>query len=88
MREVQLDLIHFVLLRNSILTSIKQWPKQERPREKLIQQGADSLADSELLAIFLRTGCQGTDVVTLSRQLLTEFGSLRALFSLKIDNFS
>jgi DNA repair protein RadC len=63
------------------LTSIKEWPKQERPREKLIQQGAESLTDSELLAIFLRTGCKGMDVVSLSRQLLTEFGSLRSLFS-------
>lgn len=69
------------------MTAIKQWPKQERPREKLIQQGANSLSDSELLAIFLRTGCQGIDVVTLARQLLTHFGSLHALFSASENDF-
>ena len=69
------------------MTSIKQWPKQERPREKLIKQGSSSLSDSELLAIFLRTGCQGVDVVSLSRQLLSEFGSLRALFSANETDF-
>ena len=74
-------------MRSVNLTSIKQWPKQERPREKLIQQGANSLTDSELLAIFLRTGCKGVDVVTLSRQLLTDFGSLRALFSASETDF-
>jgi len=69
------------------LTAIKQWPKQERPREKLIQQGATSLTDGELLAIFLRTGCQGIDVVTLARQLLSHFGSLHALFSASEHDF-
>ncbi|MCY3228843.1 JAB domain-containing protein, partial [Acinetobacter pittii] len=37
-------------------TSIKNWPEQERPRERLLQQGPQSLSDSELLAIFLRSG--------------------------------
>ncbi len=37
-------------------TSIKQWPEQERPRERLLNQGAESLSDAELLAIFLRSG--------------------------------
>ena len=38
--------------------SIKHWPSQERPRERLLQQGAQSLSDAELLAIFLRSGSQ------------------------------
>ena len=38
--------------------SIKHWPEQERPRERLIQYGAHSLSDAELLAIFLRSGPQ------------------------------
>jgi DNA repair protein RadC len=35
---------------------ITDWPKCERPREKLLAKGADTLTDSELLAIFLRSG--------------------------------
>ena len=60
--------------------AIKDWPADERPREKLLQHGAAILSDAELLAIFLRTGVAGTSAVTLARQLLEQFGSLRALF--------
>jgi len=59
--------------------AIKDWPADERPREKLLQHGAAILSDAELLAIFLRTGVAGTSAVTLARQLLEQFGSLRAL---------
>ena len=59
--------------------SIRDWPAAERPREKLLAQGAVSLTDAELLAIFLRTGVAGKSAVDLARQLLAEFGSLRAL---------
>ena len=61
--------------------SIQDWPVPERPREKLIQKGAASLTDAELLAIFLRTGVTGLSAIDLSRQLISEYGSLRALFS-------
>ena len=59
--------------------SIKEWPEEERPREKLLRRGAATLSDAELLAIFLRTGVSGLSAVDLSRQLLQQFGSLRAL---------
>jgi len=59
--------------------TIKDWPADERPREKLLKQGAESLSDAELLAIFLRTGVTGLSAVGLARQLLRHFGSLRAL---------
>ena len=59
--------------------AIKDWPADARPREKLLQQGAQVLSDAELLAIFLRTGVTGLSAVELARQLLTHFGSLRAL---------
>ncbi|MFO7705489.1 MAG: DNA repair protein RadC [Halopseudomonas sp.] len=58
---------------------ITDWPLAERPREKLINQGAAALSDAELLAIFLRTGLPGRSAVDLARDLLTGFGSLRAL---------
>ena len=59
--------------------SIKEWPEDERPREKLLRQGPGGLSDAELLAIFLRTGVSGLSAVDLSRHLLQQFGSLRAL---------
>lgn len=58
---------------------IKDWPENERPREKLLQRGAGALSDAELLAIFLRTGCAGVSAVDLARQLLSHFGGLQAL---------
>jgi len=61
--------------------SIKEWPQNERPREKLLARGAETLSDAELLAIFLRTGLKGRTAVDLARDLLGEFGGLRALLS-------
>ncbi|MEP0357595.1 MAG: DNA repair protein RadC [Paraglaciecola sp.] len=66
---------------------ITDWPEQERPREKLLAAGAGSLNDSELLAIFLRTGISGYSAVDLARNLLNEFGSLRKLFSASEQEF-
>ena len=68
--------------------SIKDWPAQERPREKLLEQGAQALTDAELLAIFLRTGVAGKSAVDLARHLLGEFGSLRALLEADLAAFS
>jgi DNA repair protein RadC len=59
--------------------AITDWPTQERPREKLLQRGPSALSDAELLAIFLRTGITGKTAVDLARELLENFGSLRAL---------
>ncbi len=67
--------------------SILNWPVSERPREKLLKQGADSLSDAELLAIFLRTGVQGKSAVDLSRDLLLKFGNLRVLLESSQDEF-
>ena len=61
--------------------AITDWPALERPREKLLQLGAASLSDAELLAIFLRTGTRGRSAVDLARQLLVRCGSLSALFA-------
>ncbi|MCP4281819.1 MAG: JAB domain-containing protein [Alteromonas sp.] len=59
---------------------LKDWPKLERPREKLLHRGAHSLSDAELLAIFLRTGVKGCHVVDLARSLLKSFGSLAGVY--------
>jgi len=50
--------------------AITDWPEGERPREKLLEKGAESLSDAELLAIFLRTGVKGKSAVDLARDLL------------------
>lgn len=60
---------------------ITEWPSQERPRERLIAQGAAALSDAELLAIFLRVGVTGKSAVDLARELIDTFGSLAGLFS-------
>lgn len=61
--------------------AITDWPADERPREKLLAQGAQALSDAELLAIFLRVGVTGKSAVDLARDLLTGFGSLNGIFT-------
>ncbi|MDB6141725.1 MAG: hypothetical protein JWP80_769 [Pseudomonas sp.] len=68
--------------------SIRDWPAGERPRERLLELGAASLSDAELLAIFLRTGVTGKSAVDLARHLLKQFGSLRSLLEADLKTFS
>ncbi|RYZ70186.1 MAG: JAB domain-containing protein [Lysobacteraceae bacterium] len=58
---------------------IRDWPADERPREKLLARGPASLSDAELLAIFLGSGLRGRDAVQTARDLLASHGPLRAL---------
>ena len=60
---------------------IRDWPEEERPREKLLAKGSQALTEAELLAIFLRTGVKGKSALDLARQMLKEFGGLRALLA-------
>lgn len=55
--------------------SIRDWPAAERPRERLLERGAGSLSDAELLAIFLRTGVVGKSAVDLARHLLNRLAA-------------
>jgi DNA repair protein RadC len=66
---------------------INHWPEGERPREKLLQRGATSLSDAELLAIFLRTGVKGKSAVDLAREMLARFGSLTKLVAASQHSF-
>jgi DNA repair protein RadC len=56
---------------------IKNWPSDDRPREKLLKRGAGTLSNSELLAILLRTGVQGVSAIDLARQMMEKFGTFR-----------
>lgn len=60
---------------------IKEWPEDERPREKLQNLGADRLTDAELLALIIRTGdhASGQSAIDLGRGLIQTFGDLRRL---------
>ena len=58
-------------------TGIKSWPEDDRPREKLLKRGANALSNSELLAILLRTGVEGTSAIDLARQMLDKFDTFR-----------
>ncbi len=67
--------------------AISHWPSAERPREKLLAHGAQSLSDAELLAIFLRSGVAGNSALDLARDLLTDFGSLRGVLATDAGRF-
>ena len=58
---------------------IKDLPKTERPREKLVAKGAENLKDSEVLAILLRTGKAGKNVIEIASQILTKHSKKRLL---------
>jgi DNA repair protein RadC len=60
---------------------IADWPIEERPREKLIARGAESLSDAELVAILFRTGVRGRTAVDLARDALKQWKSLGALLT-------
>lgn len=68
------------------MRSIKNWPADERPREKLLASGAEKLTDAELLALIIRTGDSASQqsAVDLARSLLSRFGSLRQLSAASI----
>jgi len=60
--------------------AISDWPLAERPRERLLANGAKALSDAELLAVILRTGLRGKSAVELGRDLLARFGGVACLF--------
>jgi DNA repair protein RadC len=60
----------------AISIRIKDLPDSERPRERLVEKGADALKNSELIAILLRTGLKGVSAIQVAEQLLQKFGTL------------
>ncbi|MBN1063802.1 JAB domain-containing protein [Clostridium botulinum] len=67
---------------------IKDIPKNERPKEKLLSYGADTLNNSELLAIILRTGTKGENVLQLSNRLLSEFQGLDGILEASLEDIT
>jgi DNA repair protein RadC len=68
--------------------AINDWPVDQRPRERLISEGAQALSNAELLAVFLRIGVKGKDAVQLARDTVEHFGSLHGLFGASLKDFS
>jgi len=64
---------------------LKDQPVSERPRERLVARGPDALTHAELIAILLRTGLKGANVVLVGQMLLQKFGSLNALALATVD---
>jgi DNA repair protein RadC len=66
---------------------VKDWPAAERPRERLLNLGAEALSDAELLALFVRGGVPGHTALDVSRALLARFGGLRAALDADYRSF-
>lgn len=64
---------------------IRDYPVQERPRERMLASGADTLANHELLAILLRTGSKNESVLQLANRIIQHFEGLRQLKDATID---
>ncbi len=58
---------------------VKDLPKHEQPREKLIERGPESLRDAELMAVLLRTGIEGKNVIEVSKEILSKFPKKKLL---------
>lgn len=67
---------------------IRHVPPDERPRERLLSEGPQSLSNQELLAILLRTGTKQYSVLTLAQHLLTHFEGLRQLKDATIEEMT
>jgi DNA repair protein RadC len=67
---------------------INNWPEDQRPRERLIKYGVATLCDAELIAVFLRVGVKGKSAVDLANDMLARFGSVSALLSANLNEFS
>lgn len=62
---------------NGVLMPITDWPLEDRPREKLLHKGEQSLTDAELLAIFLKNGTREKTALDIARELLIDYGTLK-----------
>lgn len=68
--------------------SIKSWPEDERPRERLLKFGADELSTAQLMAIILRTGSREKSALELARELLTQFNGVKEIEAASLAEFS
>ena len=67
---------------------VRDYPLEERPRERMIKEGAEKLTNQELIAILLRTGTKNESVFELSSRILKEIGSLRRLTDASVEELT
>ena len=67
---------------------IREMPEHERPRERLVEKGAEALRDAELIAILLRTGLKGVSAVQVAEELLKKFGRLDSLARASLEELA
>ncbi len=67
---------------------IREMPESERPRERLVEHGAEALRNAELIAILLRTGMKGVSAIQIAEQLLQKFGTLDGLARASLKELS
>jgi len=60
---------------------IQEWPRGERPRERLLARGAAALSDAELVSLLLRTGAAGSSALDVARDLIGRFGGVAGLLA-------
>ncbi|MHC2203758.1 RadC family protein [Paenibacillus sp. PvR053] len=72
----------------SLNYTLRDVPNEERPRERMIQYGAQALSNAELLAILLRTGTFQESAVHVAQRLLRESGGLRKLSDMSMEQFT
>ena len=68
--------------------SIKDWPEEERPRERLLSLGASNLSSAQLLAIILRTGGGGKSAIDLAMEMLDSLKNLKNIESASIKELA
>lgn len=73
--------------RKITLVGIKSWPKEDRPREKLLREGEHKLSNTELLAILLRSGVKGQSAIDLARKILQKFKTFRNMSATDLSNW-
>lgn len=69
------------------MPKIKDLPPEERPREKLLEQGADKLSDAELLAILLGIGATDKSALDLADEILTKFGGFKGMCGRDFEDY-
>lgn len=68
--------------------TIRDWPDDERPREKLLARGGEALSDAELLALFVGSGTRGRTAVDVGRALIAQYGSLGRVLELPAEEMA
>ena len=69
------------------MVKIKDLPEEQRPREKLIKFGPESLSDNELLAILIGSGTKGKSAIEIATNLLDEYKTIKGLAGRRLDEF-